>query len=91
MVLVQIDGLAEKFPIFMDTLAIEQDSIPEGRRSGIFEPGNGEVELPLANAVHQRDTGNCGRGAAEPFETVHHVRSGLNVSMVLLDQIVQVL
>ena len=43
MVLVQIDGLAEKVPIFKDTLAIEQDSIPVGRRSGIFEPGNGEV------------------------------------------------
>jgi len=42
-VLVQIDGLAEKVPIFKDTLAIEQDSIPVGRRSGIFEPGNGEV------------------------------------------------
>src|ERR1700692_4232880 len=75
----------------MDTLSIEQDSMPDGRRTGIFEPGNGEVELPLANAVHQLDTSNCGRGAAEPFETAHHVRSGLDVSMVLLDQIVQVL
>jgi len=31
----------------MDTLAIEQDGISDGRRSGIFEPVNGEVELPL--------------------------------------------
>jgi hypothetical protein len=90
-VLVQVDGLAEKFPIFMDTFAIEQDNIPDGRRSGIFEAGNGEVKLPLANAVHQLDTGNRGRGAPEPFEAEHHVRSGLDVSMVLLDQIVQVL
>jgi len=76
---VQIDGLAEKFPIFMDTLAIEQDGISDGRRSGIFEPGDGEVELPLANAVHQLDTGTRGRGAPEPFEVEHHVRSGPDV------------
>ena len=75
----------------MDNLAIEQDSIPDGRHSGIFEPGNGEVELSLANAVHQLDAGNRCRGAAEPFPAEHHICSGLNVSMVLLDQIVQVL
>jgi hypothetical protein len=89
--LVQIGGLAEKFPIVMDNLAIEQDSIPDGRHSGIFDPGTGEVELPLANAVHQLDAGNRGRGAPEPFEAGHHVPSGLDVSMVLLDHVVQVL
>ena len=59
----QIGGPTEKFPIYKDTLSIKTDCIPDGRRSGIFEPGNGEVELPLANAVHQLDTGNRGRGA----------------------------
>jgi hypothetical protein len=49
---VQIAGLTEMFPIDMDTLAIEQDSIPDSGRSGIFEPEHGEVELLLANAVH---------------------------------------
>jgi hypothetical protein len=49
---VQIASLTEMFPIDMDTLSIEQDSIPDGGRSGIFEPEHGEVELPLANAVH---------------------------------------
>ena len=53
--LVQIGAPAEKVVIVMDTLSIEQDSIPDGRRRGIFEPGNGEIELPLANAVHQLD------------------------------------
>jgi hypothetical protein len=41
--------------------------------------------------MHQLDAGNRGRGAPEPFEAEHHVRSGLDVAMVLLDQIVQVL
>jgi hypothetical protein len=49
---VQIAGLTGMFSIDMDTLSIEQDSIPDGGRSGIFEPEHGEVELPLANAVH---------------------------------------
>ena len=55
MALVQMACLAEKFPIDMDTLSIEQDGIPDGGRSGIFEPEHGEVELPLANAMHQFD------------------------------------
>jgi hypothetical protein len=50
--LVQMACLAEKFPIGMDTLSIEQDGIPDSGRSGIFEPEHGEVELPLANAMH---------------------------------------
>ena len=55
--------------------------------------------MPLANAVHQLDAGNRGRGAQEPFEadragimTIEYlVRYGLDVSMVLFDQIVQIL
>ncbi|SAL52875.1 hypothetical protein AWB69_05503 [Caballeronia udeis] len=47
--------LAEMFPIDRDTLSIEQDGIPEKRRGGIFEPDHGEVELSLANAMHQFD------------------------------------
>jgi hypothetical protein len=35
MALVQIGRPAEKFPIAMDTLAIEQDRIPDGRKVAI--------------------------------------------------------
>jgi len=49
---VQIAGLTEMFPIDMDTLSMEQDSIPGSGRSCIFEPEHGEVGLLLANAVH---------------------------------------
>jgi len=53
--LVQMACLAEMFPINMDTLSIVRDRIPDSRRSGIFEPEHGEVELSLANAMHQFD------------------------------------
>lgn len=50
--LVQIGGVAEMFLIDMDTLSIEQDNIPDGGRS---EALKGEVELPLADTMHQLD------------------------------------
>jgi hypothetical protein len=53
--LVQIAGEAETSPINKDSLFFEQDSIPGGGRSGIFESESPEVKLPLANAVHQLD------------------------------------
>jgi hypothetical protein len=34
--------------------------------------------------MHQLDAGNRGRGAPELFEAEHHVRSGLDVSMILV-------
>jgi len=58
--LVQMGGLAERFPVDIGTLSIEQDGIPDSGRSGILEPDNGEIELPLANAMHQFDA--CNRG-----------------------------
>jgi len=86
--LVQIAGETETRPINMDPIFIEHDSIPDGGRSGIFESKNPEVELPLANAVHQLDAGNRGRGAPELLKAQHDLRAGPDVSMVLLDQIV---
>src|ERR1700758_418598 len=53
--MVQMAGLAEMLSINMDTLSIEQDGIPDSGRGGILEPRSGEVELPLANAMHQFD------------------------------------
>jgi hypothetical protein len=53
--LVQMACLAEMRPIDMNALSIEQDGIPDSGRSGIFEPDLGEVELTLANAMHQFD------------------------------------
>ena len=53
--LVQIVGSAEMLLINMDTLLIEEGGIPNGGRSGVLEPESAEVELPLANAMHQFD------------------------------------
>jgi hypothetical protein len=53
--LVQIAGGVEMSSINMDALLIEQDRIPDVERSGIPEPESTEVELTLANAVHQID------------------------------------
>ena len=52
---VQIAGGVEMSSINTDTLLIEQDDIPNGGRCGILEPESTEVELTLANAVHQLD------------------------------------
>ena len=55
MALVQIADGAEMPSINKDTLFIEQDGIPDGWRSGILESKSVEIELTLANAVHQLD------------------------------------
>jgi hypothetical protein len=52
---VQIGGVAEISLINMDTLLIKQDNIPDGGRSHVIERESGEIELPLANAMHQLD------------------------------------
>lgn len=53
--LVQIAGPVKIFSINMDTLLTEQDDIPDNGRRGILEPESAEVELTLANAMHQFD------------------------------------
>ena len=53
--LVQIADVTDTSPINKDALLIEHDRIPDGGRSGIFEPESAEVELPLANAMYQLD------------------------------------
>jgi hypothetical protein len=59
--------------------------------AGILEAEFREIELAFANAMHQLDTRNRGRGAPEAFEAEHRVRSRFDVAMVLLDQVVQLL
>ena len=53
--LVQTGGEAETFPIYKDALFIERDGIPDGRYSSILEPESAEIEVALADAVHQLD------------------------------------
>lgn len=67
-----------------DNLSSGQDRIPYGGRSGLLEAELREIELALANAMRQFDTRYCGRGAPEPLESKHHVRSGLDVAMILV-------
>jgi hypothetical protein len=55
LVLVQIGGVTDMFLIDMYTLSIEQDGIPDGERSGVLKRESGEIELTLANAMHQLD------------------------------------
>jgi hypothetical protein len=52
-IVVQIASLAETFHVNMDALSIEQDSIPDGGRSDVFERESGEIELTPANAMCQ--------------------------------------
>jgi hypothetical protein len=53
--LVQIGCASAISLINMDTLSIEKDSIPDGGSSDVIKRESGEVELPLANAMHQLD------------------------------------
>ena len=53
--LVQIAGEAETSSINKDALFIEQDSIPDCGCSSILESESAEIELTLADAVHQLD------------------------------------
>ena len=86
---VQIAGGVEMSSINADALFIEHDGIPDVERSGILEPESTEVKLTLANSMHQLDALNRDRGTREPFEAEHYVRSGLDVSMILLDQVLR--
>ena len=60
-------------------------------QSGILETDFSQIELALANAMHQFDAGDRCHSISEPLEAEHHVRSELDVSMVLLNHIVQIL
>jgi hypothetical protein len=40
---------------YKDALFIEKNGIPDGRCSRILEPESAEIELTLADAVHQLD------------------------------------
>ena len=53
--LVQIAGSTEMLIINMDTLLIEQDSIPDVGYFDVLELESAEIELSLANAMHQLD------------------------------------
>ena len=52
---VQIGSVVEIIFIDLDTLSIEQHGVPNRGRGGIAEPERAEVELRLANAIHQLD------------------------------------
>jgi hypothetical protein len=52
---VQTAGEVETSLIREDALFIEQDSIPDCRCSSILESESAEIELTLADAVHQLD------------------------------------
>jgi hypothetical protein len=52
---VQIAGRAKTYPINKVPLFIGKDRSPDCGRSGVIEPERAEVELTLANAMHQLD------------------------------------
>jgi hypothetical protein len=70
---------------------MREDRIPNDRRSGTFEVERCEIELTLANAMHQLDACHRSCGSPEPLKTKHDLRPILIVAMVLLNQVVQVL
>jgi hypothetical protein len=67
------------------------DCLPNSGRSGIFDAQPCEVELIFANAMHQLDARYRNGRIPEAFEAEHCIDPGLDVPMILLDQIVQVL
>ena len=89
-VLVQTDGLNGLRPIDQDTLLKRENRIPDCRHSGVFESQPHKTKLPLANAMHQLNACERDRGAPETFEAEHGVRPGLDVTMVLFDQVIQI-
>jgi len=73
------------FPIDTVTLSIEHDGIPNRGRNVIFEPGNGEIELSLANAMHRHcqlvetwhkdGSKACGRKCRTDFGRVRRIHA----------------
>jgi hypothetical protein len=51
----------------------------------------GEIELVFSNTMHQFDAGDRNGRAPKAFEVEHRIDPGLDVAMVLLDQVAQVL
>ncbi|KLU20398.1 hypothetical protein EOS_41875 [Caballeronia mineralivorans PML1(12)] len=50
----------------------------------VFEAKRHKVILAFANAMHQLDFQNRSCGVPDPFKAEHHVRSGLDIAMVLV-------
>ena len=69
---------------------IEQNRIPDAGRRGGLESDRGKVEPVHANAILKLDALNRGRCIPQPFEVEHHVCSGLDVTIFLLDQVVEI-
>ena len=63
--------------------------MPNGWRTTIFDVG-WKNEPPFSNAMHQFDAGNGNGSITEPFESEHDVGPGFDVSVILLDSVVQV-
>ncbi len=74
----------------MDTLSSRQDRIPYGWHSGILEAELREIELALANAMHQLNAGQSDRGVPEALEAEHDIGPRLDVAMILFDQVVDI-
>jgi hypothetical protein len=68
-----------------------KDCVPNSRRGGTFEAHVREIELTFANAMHQFDAGDRSGCISEAFEAEHCIDPGLDVAMILLDQVVQIL
>jgi hypothetical protein len=66
-------------------------SVPNCRRSSTLRTQSAQSELSFANAMHQLDTGDRDRGVSKVLEAQHHSDPLLHTSVVLLDQVVQVL
>lgn len=73
-----------------DFLSSRPDSTPDGGRSDIFEAELREIELTFSNAMQQLNACERDRGVPEPFEAEHDIGPGLDVAMVLLDQVVEI-
>jgi hypothetical protein len=89
--------LAKIIPCFANACRFDAETsgsdhgVPNCRRSSTLRTQPAQSELSFANAMHQLDTGDRDDGVSKVLETQHHSDPLLHTSVVLLDQVVQVL
>jgi hypothetical protein len=68
-----------------------QHRVPDGRPTSIFEAQHTEVKLAFVGSAQQFDTGDGDRRRPEPLESEHWTNVKLYATVILFDQIIQIL
>ena len=65
--------------------------IPDCKRSLVLEAEPGQRDLTLVDPAQQFYASDCDGGQSEVIEAEHGSGSGLNITKILLDEVVQIL